>query len=206
MKRFTCLGIFIAAAAMPSAAMSQRMVTQRTLYTQIGECLVRVAPAMTRDILAMPPGSPGQSEAIRTMLTGRFACVRHSNAISFPSRLMLTVLAGAWLNRDPALLDRVAALPHGSVRRPVVGLAPEQIASEVAQCLAVARPAEAVALLRTDVGMPAERSAVLDFGQSLSDCTPTDVAYHVNIPELRGNIAYAVYRRAMVAGSQEEAA
>lgn len=206
MRRLALLGILAVATAMPSAAMSQRMVPQRQLFNQIGECLVRVAPDMTADILAMPAGTAEQREAMQILLGGRFACVRHSNGVVYRTNLMLAALASAWLEREETLLDRVAALPLGSVRRPVAGLDGDQLAGAVGQCLAIARPAGAVAVLRAEPGTPAERTAVLDFGQTLSDCTPTDVAYHVNIPELRGSIAYAVYRRAMVAGSLEEAA
>jgi hypothetical protein len=109
------------------------------------------------------------------------------------------------LDRDPAKLDAVAARRTITPQRPGTGLTDGQFMVAYADCLLAAEPSKTATLLRAARRTPAERSAMVAYGQTLSDCMPTDISYTMNIPDLRAHLAFAAYRSLLAEGGEPSA-
>lgn len=202
-RALTSLAVLAGLALAPNAALSKdTLVNQRGQMIAATECLARNASALSAHVLAEEPYSKAQWAAAKELIAGRWSCLGQKNAVAVRGDIFYGELASAMLERKPELLAQVAALPVSAPQRPGTGLKDGPFVGAFAECLAHAEPAKTVAILKTVRDSAEERAAVIAYGQALSDCTATDIAYHMNIPDLRAHLAYSVYRMATAAGVQ----
>ncbi|MGL4312964.1 MAG: hypothetical protein ACRCSO_03145 [Sphingomonas sp.] len=172
------------------------LVSQRSQFAQAATCFVRYAARASADVLAKPMYSSQQLRAAKSLLEGNFSCLRDKDAVAIRDDIFYGELAAALLAHDPMLLDRLANMPSQAPLRPAPGLDASEFINAFGECLVRAEPQKSAALLKSERGSTAEREAVLAYGDTLSACTATDIAYHMNIPDLRAHIAISAYRLA----------
>lgn len=194
MIRTAILAIAALSVSAPAQAATTKMVSQRDQIIEAAACFVRTAPAMSRNVLMLEPAKERQKKA-NQLLRGRWSCIPDAKlAVAVRGDIFFGELAGAMIDREPALLENLAARRAKAAQRPGTGLKDGQFMVAYSDCLLAAEPGKTANILRAARGTPAERSAVVAYGQTLSDCMPTDISYTMNIPDLRAHLAYAAYR------------
>ena len=189
----------------PALAETSKMVSQRNQMIEAAGCFARTAPAMSANLLALDAEKDRWKKA-KQLAQGRFSCFPDSKlAVAVRGDIFYGELAGAMLERTPARLDAIAARGTGAAQRPGTGLSDGQFMIAYSQCLLAAEPGKTAAVLRAPPGTPAERAAVVAYGETLSDCMPTDISYSMNIPDLRAHLAFAAYRSLLVEGGKTDA-
>lgn len=189
----------------PARAEATKMVSQRDQMVDAASCFARTAPAMSANLLALNAEKDRWKKA-KQLAQGRFACFPDGKqAVAIRGDIFYGELAGSMLNRTPAQLDAIAARASSTAQRPGTGLSDGQFMTAYSQCLLTAEPGKTAAILRAPRATPAERAAVVAYGQTLSDCMPTDISYSMNIPDLRAHLAFAAYRSLLVEGEKTDA-
>ncbi len=172
---------------------SAQLVEKRVVLAQFGACLAKSAPQMSMRLLMTEPGSKQEHETAGSLALGRDACLHDRAVLTMQSAAIRGAVAEAILRGDVGLLDRVSELPNAPADRVSVGLQIEPFMVAFGRCIARAAPAKSAAIIRTLQSSAGEKSAVLALGTVLSDCVATDVAYHLNIGDLRMHLAPALY-------------
>ncbi|MGJ3648843.1 hypothetical protein ACLB0R_10255 [Sphingomonas sp. GlSt437] len=144
--------------------------------------------------MTKPMYSSQQVRAAETLIDGNSSCLRDKQAFSVRQDIFYGELAAALFDHEPKLIDQLAAVPPKAPVRPQTGLDSSAFVNAYGECLVNADPGKAATLLRSERDSTGEREAVLAYGDTLSACTATDIAYHMNIPDLRAHIAISAYR------------
>lgn len=200
------LALTAAIAAQPAAEPRNRDVSDgfdlRRWYDH-GRCLVEAEGAVAERVLAAPPESRSSFRAfLEADASAR--CFREDHLAS--PRLHTNAIRGAIVE---ALLKRdftETGLPRRRGSAPVFDIeAPAEEAPKApgfdramaflrfAECVFAVDPAQSVAVFRTEVGTPAERSAVRRLMPSMSACL-TQGELSLQAPILRSYLAEAAYR------------
>lgn len=208
-RRFLTIGAIVGAAALVSAGNAfasepgkPALVERRVVIAEFGDCAYKAAPALSAKLLASEPGTPQERKYAETLVLSRTPCLAGRPVLSMATSAIRGAVAEAAFRRAPGLLDKEAGAPSAAAARVVTGLQDEPFVIAYAHCLVDAAPAKVAAIFKTAETTPEERGAVIALGNSLSDCMATDVAYHINIGDLRAHLAAALYLRAVDAPTQ----
>lgn len=187
-----------AAAALPDAVADNpyRLIDRKILVVEFARCIYDQAPQKVHAVLATAVDSPEEAAQIFALVNSKLQCLKDRPSLSFEVTDARGAFAEVALSKDTALAARLAMLAPVDMARPTVRTG-RAFVFAYGQCLAAKAPAQARALLATGHGSPEERAAVMGFDTALSDCMPSDLAYQINIGDVRDHVAAALYDRTM---------
>lgn len=180
----------ILAMAAPAA---QALVPKDVVLRQFGACLLKQAPDRAHRLLASELGSAAEKALLDEILSARGDGCIDRPVLSMGYGQIRGAMAQAAFEREPAKLTAAIALPARPVARPEAAEG-RAFVINYAQCLVAAKPADAVALIRSEIGSRAESGAFFGFGDTLKDCMPIGAEYHVNISDVRSHVAAVLYK------------
>ena len=173
-----------------------------TLIEQLADCVVREKPGLAERLLASAHGGIEEFGLARTIAKSATRCMRNSR-LGMPTWILRGAVAGAWLRASARALDQARSLP---IRAPVrVPAASDNgvFMRMLSTCVVEAAPQESADLVAASADEAAAKRAVGALGPALSACIPETVELRINPPELRANLADAVYRR-LLPGQQRQ--
>ncbi len=176
------------------AVAAPKIVTKQAQLTDLGACLVRLAPDRSTALLRTPIATVEERNAAQLLLNANRGCVRGA-VLSGRTGAVRGAVAEAVLMREPALLDAFAARPDAAPKRPPVADGRAFVIAYSA-CLTGARPKQTVAFLRTPIQTPEERTAFQGYGDTLMACMPEGLRYTIDITDVRNHVAALTYARA----------
>jgi len=175
-------------------ASAQVLVPKQTQIGDFGACLFKQAPRESTKLLRTVLDSPQEREAAKTLANGHTSCIR-GRVISARSGAIRGAVAQAAFVRDPTLLEALTRRAGATPTRPPAADG-RRFLIEYARCLVAADPQHTAAFLRTPYGSDAERNGFLAFGDTLKACMPLGEQYHVDIPDIRNQIAAIAWQTA----------
>lgn len=185
--------VVVSAPAAGTSAPTSPLLEKRVVLRKFADCVVRGAERRSLKVLRTDPGSRDEHEEVHTLVQSQAPCLGDRSVLSMHTAAIRGVIAEAVFARHGDWLQSVSAMPAAAPVRVAGKLEVEPFMVAYAGCIAKAEPAKAAAVLATEPTTAAERSAVLGLGDTLKDCMAIDVAYHLNIGDLRTHLASALF-------------
>jgi hypothetical protein len=192
------LALVVACGSFPAPA--QTLVPKQIELGDFGACLFKQAPRESTELLRSELASPKERTLAKRLAEDHVSCI-HGRGISGYSGAIRGAVAQAALLRDRTLLDALARRATAPAIRPPRARG-RQFLIAYAQCLIAADPQHTVAFLETPYSSDAERSGFLAYGNALTSCMPFGEQFHVDIPDLRNQVAAIAWQTASSLGGE----
>ena len=171
------LVLVVACGSFPAAA--QTLVPKQIELGDFGACLFKQAPRESTELLRSELASPEERTLAKRLAEDHVSCI-HGRGISGYSGAIRGAVAQAALLRDRTLLDALARRAAAPAMRPPRARG-RQFLIAYAQCLI---------------------AADLAYGNALTSCMPFGEQFHVDIPDLRNQVAAIAWQTASSLGGE----
>ena len=185
---------------------------KRDVVMAFAMCVRRRAPDRAAALLASEPDSRDEGRLAMVIATAYDACLQDRRVLSFDTGLLRGQLAELAFRDDAALRDRARRLAATAPVKPDLAQIERSAAAVAAtyrethyaqafraafaRCVAAASPQTVTALFDTDPASAAERAVLMKAGDTLMQCMPEGVSYHIVPAELRPYLMSNLYYRA----------
>jgi hypothetical protein len=185
----------------PKAPTGQFRETQADairLMNSYSRCVADARPATAEKLLRLPLLSEEQNKAVRRAVGGVDDCMGYffgELTISSPVFLLAGMAEELYLSRN-GKADVVSLVTAGA------GVAPRNLAEDMALCLVRRNPAASRALIGTDLGSEDEAQSIRNLVPDLGPCTPSGTTLKLDKYAVRTYAAIGLYLASQGAGKQ----
>lgn len=187
------LSLLASALAHPARAADNNLIPHQLIVKQFADCVERSAKHGAIKMLRTTPGSKEEHDLITILAFGQSQCLTDRALLSMKPWNVRGAVAEAVFARHPEWLQVAAKLPVSAPARPPEKLEAEAFMIAYSRCIAASAPERTAAILQTKLASPEERQATLALGDALQACVPLDIAYHLNVVDLRVHLASALF-------------